>query len=200
MVRLPQMGHSRGSSRSGIAPVPASVLLSASGSAIKRIKAGVKACLSTAPCQVMDSLEGLHPPGKSITNEKRILLSDASRARLYGLAGITGLRGSLAVRRTLSRCQTIRSKLTSRRNRLILVSDGSPKQANRYAVPVATIGANEPNPLEGHGTGDRRAAYGPLNGIPLQTASVPPARIARSGVPIKGKDYLRPWLLLASAR
>jgi len=93
MVRLPQMGHSRGSSRSGIAPVPASVLLSASGSAIKRIKAGVKACLSTAPCQVMDSLEGLHPPGKSITNEKRILLSDASRARLYGLAGIKGLPG-----------------------------------------------------------------------------------------------------------
>ena len=49
----------------------------------------------TAPCQVFDLVTGLHPPGKSVPNEKSILLSDDSRGSLYGLAGIKGLPARL---------------------------------------------------------------------------------------------------------
>jgi G:T-mismatch repair DNA endonuclease (very short patch repair protein) len=79
----------------------------------------------------------------------------------------------------------IRSELTFRPNRLILLSDGSPNQANRYAFPATTIGEDEPNPLKGYGAGDRRAAYGPFDGLPLQTASIPPTRITRSVFPAR---------------
>jgi hypothetical protein len=51
---------------------PGSILSSASGSAIKRITAGVKAAADRL-CQVSISWTGLHPPAKSVSNEKRIL-------------------------------------------------------------------------------------------------------------------------------
>jgi hypothetical protein len=38
----------------------------------------------------IDLVTGLHPPGKSVPNEKRILRSDTSRV-VCGLAGLKGL-------------------------------------------------------------------------------------------------------------
>jgi hypothetical protein len=57
---------------------PGSMLSFASGSAIKRITAGVKA-RHDRPCQDSISWPGLHPPVKSVSNEKRILLSVGER-------------------------------------------------------------------------------------------------------------------------
>ena len=57
---------------------PGSMLSFASGSAIKRITAGVKA-RHDRPCQDSISWPGLHPPVKSVSNEKRILLSVRER-------------------------------------------------------------------------------------------------------------------------
>ncbi len=57
---------------------PGSMLSFASGSAIKRITAGVKA-RRDRPCQDSISWPGLHPPVKSVSNEKRILLSVGER-------------------------------------------------------------------------------------------------------------------------
>jgi hypothetical protein len=50
-----------------------------SGSAIKRIKAGVKAPPLTVPCQSFDLLPGLHPPVKVSFERKRIQLSLGNR-------------------------------------------------------------------------------------------------------------------------
>ena len=57
---------------------PGSVLSFVSGSAIKRITAGVKA-RRDRPCQVSICWPGLHPPGKVSSNEKRILLCTSVR-------------------------------------------------------------------------------------------------------------------------
>lgn len=59
---------------------PGSVLFSASGNAIKRIKAGVKARPGT-PRQRLDPVAGLHPPViVSVERKKRIPLSDCWRS------------------------------------------------------------------------------------------------------------------------
>src|ERR1700689_5192807 len=80
MVWLPHTGHRRGNNRSGIAATCRSVLSSASGSAIKRIKAGVKARPLQRPCQGSIGVPGLHPPGKlQYRTKKRILLSAYQR-------------------------------------------------------------------------------------------------------------------------
>ena len=60
---------------------PGSMLSFASGSAIKRITAGVKA-RRDRPCQVPICWPGLHPPAKSASNEKRILRSVIDREAL----------------------------------------------------------------------------------------------------------------------
>jgi hypothetical protein len=60
---------------------PGSVLSSASGSAIKRITAGVKAA-ADRPCQSFDLRPAFTLPVKSVSNEKRILLSVARREPL----------------------------------------------------------------------------------------------------------------------
>jgi len=66
---------------------PGSVLSSASGSAIKRITAGVKAA-ADRPCQSFDLRLAFTLPVKSVSNEKRILLSDFGRdPSLRTLAG-----------------------------------------------------------------------------------------------------------------
>jgi hypothetical protein len=57
---------------------PGSPLSFVSGSAIKRITAGVKA-RRDRPCQVSIGWSGLHPPGKVSSDEKRILLCIAVR-------------------------------------------------------------------------------------------------------------------------
>jgi hypothetical protein len=57
---------------------PGSVLSSAYGSAIKRITAGVKAA-ADRPCQSFDLRPAFTLPVKSVSNEKRILLSDFGR-------------------------------------------------------------------------------------------------------------------------
>ena len=49
---------------------PGSVLFSGSGSAIKRITAGVKAGPDRR-CQVFDLVAGLHPPGKVSSERKK---------------------------------------------------------------------------------------------------------------------------------
>src|SRR5436190_16352762 len=74
IVRSPQNGHRRGRSSSGISITAASVLFSVPGSTIKGTTAGVK----VGPEPVHRVL-GLHPPGKSMSNEKRILLSACRR-------------------------------------------------------------------------------------------------------------------------
>jgi hypothetical protein len=61
---------------------PGSMLSFASGSAIKRIRAGVEARRLTIPCQSFDLRSGLHPPIKSVSNEKRILLCMGGREPL----------------------------------------------------------------------------------------------------------------------
>ena len=59
----------------------------ASGSAIKRITAGVKAA-ADRPCQSLDLRPAFTLPAKSVPNEKRILLSDFGRdPSLRTLAG-----------------------------------------------------------------------------------------------------------------
>ena len=76
---------------------PGSMLSFASGSAIKRITAGVKARLHgwregpprPVPAKVSICWPGLHPPATSVSNEKRIPLCDAGREpSLRTLAGI----------------------------------------------------------------------------------------------------------------
>jgi hypothetical protein len=61
---------------------PGSMLSFSSGSAIKRITAGVKA----RPCRSLPKFSicwpGLHPPGKSVSNEKRIQFCGAGREPL----------------------------------------------------------------------------------------------------------------------
>src|ERR1700674_5133804 len=81
IVRSPQNGHRRGSISSGILVTPGSVALSVSGSAMKRTTAGVKAPPQTRPAK-FDQAAGLHPPGKSVSNEKRIL-STHQRADVF---------------------------------------------------------------------------------------------------------------------
>ena len=70
--------HRHGNRRSGIADA---ALSSASGSAIKesRLREGLP-LKRTLPG--IDLVTGLHPPDKSVPNEKRILRSDASRASM----------------------------------------------------------------------------------------------------------------------
>src|ERR1019366_9333543 len=91
MVWLPHTGHRRGNNRSGIAATSRSVLFSASGSAIKRIKAGVKARPLQRPAKVRSG-SGPSPSGKSqYRTKKRILLSAYQRhsnAYITTLAGI----------------------------------------------------------------------------------------------------------------
>ena len=66
---------------------PGSVLSSASGSAIKRITAGVRAA-ADRPCQSFDLRPAFTLPVKSVSNEKRILLSGSCRyPSLRTLAG-----------------------------------------------------------------------------------------------------------------
>src|ERR1051326_2197370 len=66
---------------------PGSMLSFASGSAIKRITAGVKAA-ADRPCQSFDLRPAFTLPVKSVSNEKRILLSDVGRdPSLRTLAG-----------------------------------------------------------------------------------------------------------------
>jgi hypothetical protein len=62
---------------------PGSVLSSASGSAIKRIKAGVKARPFSTPCQGSIRVAGLHPPVKSDSNEKRLSFPDCYRTARF---------------------------------------------------------------------------------------------------------------------
>jgi hypothetical protein len=50
---------------------PGSVLFSDSGSAIKRIKAGVKARVLSTPCQGSIGSRGLHPPVKVSVERKK---------------------------------------------------------------------------------------------------------------------------------
>jgi hypothetical protein len=78
MVRLPQNGHRRGSRRNGIGLGLAFSLRQCDkknhgwreGLPLKRTLPGI------------DLVTGLHPPGKSVPDEKRIPLSDASRVLL----------------------------------------------------------------------------------------------------------------------
>jgi hypothetical protein len=67
MVRLPHIGHRRGNSRSG---KTVSRLFSFSGSAIKRIKAGVKP-RPDRPAKAQSGY-GASPSGKIRSNEKKI--------------------------------------------------------------------------------------------------------------------------------
>jgi hypothetical protein len=60
---------------------PGSMLSFASGSAIKRITAGVKA-RRDRPCQISICRPGLHPPAMSASNEKRIQLFTKEREPL----------------------------------------------------------------------------------------------------------------------
>jgi hypothetical protein len=57
-------------------------LSSASGNAIKRINGWREGPPVTVSWQVSICWPGLHPPGKSASNEKRILLCAASRSLL----------------------------------------------------------------------------------------------------------------------
>ena len=75
IVSLPQTGHRRG--RQVQRDHPGSMLSFASGSAIKRITAGVKAAADRR-CQVSICGPAFTLPVKSVSNEKRILLSDGS--------------------------------------------------------------------------------------------------------------------------
>jgi hypothetical protein len=61
---------------------PGSVLSFASGSAIKRITAGVKARRRPFSAKVSILLVGPSPSGKSVSDEKRILLCAADREAL----------------------------------------------------------------------------------------------------------------------
>jgi len=61
---------------------PGSMLSFASGSAIKRITAGVKARRWPFPAKVSICWSGLHPPAKSVSNERRILLFVCGREPL----------------------------------------------------------------------------------------------------------------------
>src|SRR5215471_10086571 len=58
---------------------PGSMLSLASGSAIKRITAGCEGPPLTVACEVSICWPGLHPPAKSVSNEKRILFSCRER-------------------------------------------------------------------------------------------------------------------------
>jgi hypothetical protein len=74
---------------------PGSVLSSASGSAIKRITAGVKAA-ADRPCQSFDLRPAFTLPVKSVSNEKRILLSVARREPLtHGISRLFCVIGQL---------------------------------------------------------------------------------------------------------
>ena len=68
---------------------PGSTLSFASGSALKRITAGVKARRGPYPAKVPICRSGLHPPAESVPNEKRIQLSRARREPL-SLATLAG--------------------------------------------------------------------------------------------------------------
>jgi hypothetical protein len=68
---------------------PGSVLFSGSGSAIKRTTAGVKA--ERGPSYKFDRVASLHPPGKSISNEKRIPLSAQQRTLRPQIARLAGI-------------------------------------------------------------------------------------------------------------
>jgi hypothetical protein len=64
---------------------PGSMLSFASGSAIKRITAGVKA-RRDRPCQVSICWTGLHPPVKSVSNEnKNTAFRSGTRAFLFDI-------------------------------------------------------------------------------------------------------------------
>ena len=79
-----QTGHRRGRQSSGI--TPARCCLLASGSAIKRITAGVKAAADRR-CQSFDLRAGLHPPGKVSLERKKNTAFWGAECSLKTLAG-----------------------------------------------------------------------------------------------------------------
>ena len=79
MDQLPHTGHRRGSIRSGNGVAQGSGLPSPSGSAIKRIKAGVKARPFSPPRQGQSRMRAFPLRKKSDSNERRISLSDCPR-------------------------------------------------------------------------------------------------------------------------
>jgi hypothetical protein len=95
LTKSPSVADDRGVSAKRTSPrqaiqrnYPGSLLSFGSGSAIKRTTAGLQAPPLTVPCQSFDLVAGLHPPAKSVSNEKRILLSGFRRdPSLRTLAG-----------------------------------------------------------------------------------------------------------------
>ena len=74
---------------------PAVVLSSDSDSAIKRINGWREGPPLNVPCQSSVCWPGLHPPGKSVSNKKRILrFRSTRRALVTTLAGNLRLHGS----------------------------------------------------------------------------------------------------------
>jgi hypothetical protein len=91
IVQFPQIGHRRGNRSSGI--TPGSMLSFASGSAIKRITAGVKARRRRFSAKFSIRWPGLHPPAKSDSNEKRIQLCVVGGDPLRTLAALKAQLG-----------------------------------------------------------------------------------------------------------